>query len=706
MILHTVAASNFTKLLSYLMSLNPAQKSAVETLSGPMLVLAGAGTGKTRVITLRIANLIANGTKPQRILGVTFTNKAAKEMQQRVKAVLKQKSKSQPLLSTFHSLSLGILRRHIDKLGYPKRFSIADRSDQEALAREVLREVRMTEQMLKPSQLLFHVSNWKSQSVPPDRAVSVAANDEQHLAAVAFRRYQRRLKNSGCVDFDDLLLCTEQLFSKFKDVAEEESGQFDQILVDEYQDTNVTQYRIIKTLAAAHRNLCVVGDDDQSIYGWRGAQVENILRFKNDWPEAKVVYLENNYRSTEPILELSNRLISFNKVRHDKSLKASRTSSVRPEILQLPDEAKEAQDVVSRIRQRIEHASIQPQDIAILFRTNEQPRAFEQELRKQKLPYVLVGGTSFFDRKEVRDILAYLKVIDSDFEDTSILRIINTPQRGIGQTSIEKIQKFAAESNQSITAFVTSPEASARLTGEARKGVARLTQVIRECRELAKSNRLTNMIQQLIDSIGYTRELERIYSDPDDRAARLTMVEQMVSSMSAYCNETQSPSLIEFIDQLAIGDRQIDDEKEKQLSRNAIALMTLHSAKGLEFPEVFMIGLEEGILPHHRSLEDNESNVDEERRLCYVGITRAQERLTLSMSLTRMKWGKPRNTFPSRFLYEMTGQADHPKYLETVGKISRTAASKPDPQKRDSSHKGKKPHKSKRSTRSAPGRKR
>jgi len=591
-------------------------------------------------------------------------------------------------------------------LGYPKRFSIADRSDQEALAREVLREVRMTEQMLKPSQLLFHVSNWKSQSVPPDRAVSVATNDEQHLAAVAFRRYQRRLKNSGCVDFDDLLLCTEQLFSKFKDVAAEESGQFDQILVDEYQDTNVTQYRIIKTLAAAHRNLCVVGDDDQSIYGWRGAQVENILRFKNDWPEAKVVYLEHNYRSTEPILELSNRLISFNKIRHDKSLKASRTSNVRPEILQLPDEAKEAQDVVSRIRQRIENARIQPQDIAILSRTNEQPRAFEQELRKQKLPYVLVGGTSFFDRKEVRDILAYLKVIDSNFEDTSILRIINTPQRGIGQTSIEKIRKFAAETNQSITAFVTSPEAPSRLSGEASKGVVRLTQVINDCRELAKTNRLTNMIQQLIDSIGYTRELERIYSDPDDRAARLTMVEQMVSSMSAYCSETESPSLIEFIDQLAIGDRQIDDEKEKQLSRNAIALMTLHSAKGLEFPEVFMIGLEEGILPHHRSLEDNESNVDEERRLCYVGITRAQERLTLSMALTRMKWGKPRNTFPSRFLYEMTGQADHPKYLETTGKISRTANSSAGGQKKNSPPSGKKPHSQKRSTRSAPGRKR
>ena len=661
------------------MPLNPSQKKAVETLSGPLLVLAGAGTGKTRVITMRIANLIRHGTAPERILGVTFTNKAASEMQQRVLQVIgKPKSKrgqgrssgadNRPVLSTFHSLCLRVLRRHITKLGYPERFNIADRSEQESLARQVLREVRMSDKMLAPSQMLFHISNWKSRAISPDEAIGDADSDERHLAAVAFRRYQRRLKNSGCVDFDDLLLCTEQLFRQERDIAAQEADLFDHILIDEYQDTNLSQYRIVKTLASPHRNLCVVGDDDQSIYGWRGAQVENILRFKDDWPEAAVVYLQENYRSTAPILELANRLIEFNPVRHDKSLLASRGSPLKPEILQCQSETEEAQEIVSRIQQRVESRQAEPKDFAILFRTKEQPRVFEQELRKQKVPYVLVGGMSFFDRTEVRDLLSYLRLVESDEEDTSLLRVLNKPPRGIGQTTAEKLQQVSLEQGVPPTSLLLDPSAHETIAGagKARRGLAELASLVEDCRQLIKAGQLSRVLQTIVDRTGYLAELERQYENPEEREIRVVIVEQLVSALASYCSEEKSPHLQGFIDQLAVGDRTLDDEKEKQLSRNAVALMTLHSAKGLEFPEVFLVGLEEGILPHHRSLEDDEANVDEERRLCYVGITRAEERLTLSLCLSRMKWGKARQTYPSRFLYEMTGKADHPKYLQCI----------------------------------------
>ena len=663
------------------MPLNPAQQQAVDTLSGPLLVLAGAGTGKTRVITMRIARLIRSGIKPDRILGVTFTNKAATEMQQRVGKVLGGQKKSRgkqqppkPFLSTFHSLCLRVLRRHITRLGYPERFNIADRGDQESLARQVLREVRMSDKMLAPSTMLYHISTWKSRSIGPDEAIQDADTDEKHLAAMAFRRYQRRLKNSGCVDFDDLLLCTEQLFRESDEVATEEAARFDHILIDEYQDTNLSQYRIIKRLAVPHRNLCVVGDDDQSIYGWRGAQVENILKFRDDWPEAEVVYLQENYRSTKPILDLANRLIEFNAIRHDKTLQASRGSSHQPEILQCESETEEAKQIVSRIQQGIASGKAEPKDFAVLFRTKEQPRVFEQELRKQGVPYVLVGGMSFFDRTEVRDLLSYLRIVESDEEDTSLLRVLNKPPRGIGQGTAEKIQQLALDRGIPPTSLVLDPSIHSGLGGKAARGIAELSELISDCRRLIDAGQLAKVLQTVIDRVGYVQELERLYEQPEERELRLAVVEQLVSSLASYCQEEQSPNLRGFIDQLAVGDRTLDDEKEKQLSRNAVALMTLHSAKGLEFPEVFLVGLEEGILPHHRSLEDDDANVDEERRLCYVGITRAEERLTLSLSLARMKWGKPRQTFASRFLYEMTGKADHPKYLECITGQRRPAA--------------------------------
>ncbi|MEX2172880.1 MAG: UvrD-helicase domain-containing protein, partial [Pirellulaceae bacterium] len=422
--------------------LNPTQQEAVQTLAGPMLVLAGAGSGKTRVVTYRIANLIKHGTQAGRILAVTFTNKAAAEMHERLGKLL-GKQKEKPQISTFHSHCVRVMRRHARKLGYPDRFAIYDRGDQESLARAVLRDIKVPSEAMRPGDLLFQISQWKSQGVRPADAARVAKDDKQHLASMGYRRYQKSLQNAGAVDFDDLLLCTEDLLQNFPDARRQEAGLFDHLLVDEYQDTSGVQYRIIKALAAEHRNLCVVGDDDQSIYGWRGADVQHILRFAKDWPEAKVVRLEWNYRSTAAILDFANRLIGFNRHRHDKELKAARPGGERPRIEQYESETVEAQATVADIRRRIEIDRLEPRDLAILFRTNEQPRAFETELRKAKIPYVILGSQSFFDRKEVKDVLGYLKAIVNPRDEVSLLRVINNPPRGIGERSVELILKAA-----------------------------------------------------------------------------------------------------------------------------------------------------------------------------------------------------------------------------------------------------------------------
>ncbi len=670
--------------------LNPGQHEAVNTLSGPLLVLAGAGTGKTRVITFRVAKLIETGVPRERILGVTFTNKAANEMKERLGQLIGAKKKSpgpyakyapkhkknkrkadlegaQPFISTFHSLCVHILRRRIDALGYPLKFTIYSRGDQEALARTVLREINVADKLLAPNQLLYQIGNWKCQSMKPADAITHSDTDRQHLAAVAYQRYQRELKLRGAVDFDDLLLLTEELFKKHEDVRVEEANRFDHLLIDEYQDTNNSQYRIVKALASHHRNLCVVGDDDQSIYGWRGAEVEHILSFRRDWPDAKVVRLEDNYRSTGQIIHFANTLIKFNTTRHDKVLKAARGDGLPPVIQQFPNETVEAQEVVHSIKNRLNDHGREPRDFAILFRTNEQPRAFETELRKAKLPYILVGGMSFFDRKEVKDMLAYLRLIDDEPDEISILRVINTPARGIGKKSIETLLNHSIKNKVPLWDLVTGAAARPKLTSTTNAGLDELAYKIEDVRLQAQSMSLVDTARTLIESIGYRREIDRLYDKPEDREARWTTVEQLVNALAQYEQSRKKPRLSSFLDKLLLGEQDTGDEKEKQLQKNAIALMTMHSAKGLEFPEVYLVGLEEGILPHHRSLEDDEAGVPEERRLCYVGVTRAEERLTLSMSLTRMKWGKPRDTVPSRFLYELTGKADHPNYARKRG---------------------------------------
>ena len=666
--------------------LNPAQSEAVGTLGGPLLVLAGAGTGKTRVITFRVANLIKHGTAADRILAVTFTNKAAMEMQERISGQLKlpkrvrrgQPAPARPQIGTFHSHCVQILKRWTGELGYPDRFTIYDRSDAESVARTVLREIRVAESTLSPSDFLNIVSRWKNAGVRPENADSAATSDQEHIAASGFRRYQRALKLQAAFDFDDLLVFAEQLLVENPKVRLAEAGRYDHVLVDEYQDTNGCQYRIIKALAQGHRNLCVVGDDDQSIYGWRGAEVRHILNFRQDWPEAKVVRLEDNYRSTDAILTMSNRLIAFNRERHDKVLRPARPNGKPPRVLQFPDENEEAKGVVEEIAERLRvDKTVSPGDFAILFRTNEQPRPFEMELRKRKVPYMITGSQSFFDRKEVRDLLAYLRWIDSPDDELALLRVINVPPRGMGAGSVDKLLKQAVATSSSVWKVMHDEVFSATLPTAAQGGIASLKELqsrykaqfdgqLSAHQDPSQVPSMAEVLIKLIDDLKYREEIQRLYAEPEEAAMRIGSLESVLNSIAQYEESAAEPTLDDFLASIVLSGREYGSGKDKQQGLNAVSLMTYHSAKGLEFPIVYMIGMEEGVLPHRRSISGEIDSVDEERRLCYVGVTRAQDELALSLPQSRFKWGKPRPTYPSRFLYELTGQGDHPNRIKSI----------------------------------------
>jgi DNA helicase-2/ATP-dependent DNA helicase PcrA len=498
-------------------------------------------------------------------------------------------------------------------------------------------------------------------SLAPNEAAAAAANDKEHLAAMAYRRYQGLLRAAGAVDFDDLLMLTETLFDRFPDARRAEAARFTHLLIDEYQDTNASQYRIVKALAAGHRNLCVVGDDDQSIYGWRGAEVTHILGFTRDWPDARVVRLEENYRSTQAILALANTLIVCNRHRHAKVLRAARQGGEKPAIVQAQDELDEAVRVVADIQSRLARPGHQPRDFAILFRTNEQPRPFEMELRKARLPYVLIGGQSFYDRKEVRDITAYIKVLVNPRDEPALLRIINKPARGIGPSTIALLLPRAVQAGKPLWDLLDKSEERDRVSPVAADAIARFRALIETHRARLDDEPPLTVVADLIQAVGYRDEIARSSKDSDEEQSRWQAVEEVINSLAAYQRRTQRPSLREFLDEITLSDRDEDRDKDSQLARNAVALLTLHSAKGLEFPQVYLVGMEEGLLPHHKSMgADGESGpaIDEERRLCYVGVTRAQDRLTMTLALSRMKWGKPRPSSPSRFLYELTGQAN------------------------------------------------
>ncbi len=648
--------------------LNAAQQSAVRTLAGPVLVLAGAGTGKTRVITHRIAELIRTGVAPDRILSVTFTNKAAREMRERTTTILGRRLKSPPCVSTFHSLCARILREEITHLGYPQRYRIVDRSDQESLARGVLREIRVTEKSLRPGDLLSIISRWKSVGISPSQSADVADSDKEFLAAMAFRKYQEKLKSSGAVDFDDLLLLTEQLFQEFPEVLDRQRRKFAYVQIDEYQDTNGIQFRLIESLVQEHRNLCVVGDDDQAIYGWRGAEVQHILGFQSHYPDAQVYRLEDNYRCTDQILQAANRLVGHNRGRHPKTLRAHKFAQEAVRVLEYPDEQLEAEMVVREIRFLIQQKSVAPGDFAILFRTNEQPRLFESELRRTGIPYLLVGSHSFYDRKEIRDLLSYLKVISRPDDETSLLRIINTPARGIGPRTVEQLLERAVRDGMSFWKAVDTATQEGRLTGSVAPALQQFRRLLSGFRHRFEESprQMETLLRELIHAIGYESEIEKQYKEPEQRLARSASVDEFVNSLSEYIGRSGQPTIDDFLASLALEDRAEEPDKDDQARENAVKLMTLHSAKGLEFPRVYMVGMEEGLLPHKRSVDATDREIEEERRLCYVGITRAKDVLTLSRAATRKRRGKVRGSLPSRFLVEML-PAEHVALHADIG---------------------------------------
>ena len=641
-----------------LKDLNASQLDAAITLEGPLLVLAGAGTGKTRVITYRMAELIRNGVDPTRILSVTFTNKAAKEMAERMSHFLGRRPRSRPLISTFHSLCVRILRDEIEALGYPKKFVIYDRGDQESAARRALRDIKVAETALKPSDLLSQISRWKMVGVLPELASEYAEDDKGYLAASAYRRYQQSLRASGAVDFDDLLLLTAQLFDQFPEVLARQQQKFEQVQIDEYQDTNEMQFQIVAALVKPHHNICVVGDDDQSIYGWRGAEVKHILNFQQYFPGAKIVRLQDNYRCTTEIIRLANQLVKHNLGRHDKTLIAHKEGPT-PIVKPYSDEQTEAEGVVREINYLVKELKVAPQDIAILFRTNEQPRLFETELRRVRVPYQLIGGQSFFDRTEVRDIMAYLKVLSNPADEVSLLRIINTPVRGIGEASIEKLLSRAVKSGRKIWDVIPEALAEKAITPKTAKAIETFRTMMKEFQRQFETPgiSLAASLQKLIHDIDYEGEIQKQYKDAAQQLARSAVLDECIQSLKEYEQRADRPDLSDFLDQSSLNGNDRNFGEDDSFEQSAVKLMTLHSAKGLEFPRVYLVGLEEGLLPHKRSitdeLENNPSAIEEERRLAYVGITRAKDVLTISFAQTRMKWGKRYKTKPSRFLTEM-----------------------------------------------------
>ena len=676
--------------------LNAAQLQAVTAPVGPLLVLAGAGTGKTRVVIARIAHLTRQGSCPSRILAVTFTNKAAREMLGRANTLLKRKKEApRPEISTIHSLCVRILRRHAARLGYPERFSIIDRGDQEGTARKVLKELKVPEATLRPADLLDRVSRWKSVGIRPDDAFANLAGDADaswELAAAGYRRYQQALRATGAVDFDDLLLVVDELFTLHEDARRQEASRFDHLLVDEYQDTSGIQERILAALARDHRSLCVVGDDDQSIYAWRGAQIAHILDFANRWPGATVVRLEENYRSTPEIIKAANTLIAHNGRRHGKTLVSKAPSGVPPTIIQAQDEVDESQRVVGEVESLLREGATIPAETAILVRTGEQTRVFEQELRRRDIPYELIGSRSFFDRREVKDVMAFLRLLVEPDDDLALSRIANVPPRGLSAHTIEKCRTAAALAGHSLWQELQAARGAGRLTAAAGTGIGLLEGII-TLRHGAAHAGAAETLRTLLDRAGYRRHLEKEYEeDLAEAEMRWQCVEEVANALAHYekthggsRDDERFARLVRgFLDDLILEVTEAErHENDKDKGKgNKLRLMTLHAAKGLEFDCVWMVGLEEGLLPHIRSLNDGLQAIDEERRLCYVGVTRARKRLSLSLCLTRMKWGKTKPCRPSRFLYELTGQAEKfqeqpaepaPASPPTKGKGRRTA---------------------------------
>jgi superfamily I DNA/RNA helicase len=635
--------------------LNPQQLSAVKQTEGALLLLAGAGSGKTRVITCRIAYLIMNkGVAPENILAVTFTNKAANEMKERVHGLVGKERSEGLIVSTFHSLCVRILRREIEHLGYKRNFSIYSSSDQVGLIRQIVREMSSGGRKIDAEMILWKISAAKNRLVKPGDFSPRYGDEYELLAAEVYPKYQSALKAYNALDFDDIIMLAIELFQSRHDVLENWQERFRYIMVDEYQDTNAAQYLLIKLLAAKYRNLCVVGDDDQSIYGWRGADVGNILDFEKDYRGCKVTKLEQNYRSTGNILQAANTVIRNNVKRKEKTLWTDTGAGRLIDMILAQDDEEEAVTVVERIQLERFKNKLSYGDFAVLYRANAQSRAFEEQLRYEDIPYILIGGMEFYERKEVKDAISYLKAISNPRDEVALLRIVNFPRRGIGEGTVLKINQWSMEHGRPLFEAFGRVREIPEIPEATRDKVLDLHGLLTQTRQLfIKKGRLADKVAELFKTLGIEDEL---YRTIDDRAAarkRAENIEQIVNAAAGYEERTADPTLAGFLEKVSLaGDDDYQGKKKKEPGSDAVVLMSLHSSKGLEFPHVFLVGMEEGLLPHDKSITEQLS-IDEERRLCYVGITRARKHLTMTRCLHRKKYGKLQERQPSRFLEEL-----------------------------------------------------
>ena len=636
-------------------TLNNEQREAVFCTEGPLLMLAGAGSGKTRSLTHRIAYLIEEkGVAPWNILAITFTNKAAQEMRERVDALVGYGSED-IWISTFHATCSRILRRHIDLLGYDRNFTIYDASDQKSLMKEVLKEMKIDTKQFPERSVMSEISSAKNEYKSPlDYRNEYGSNFRNQRIADIYEHYQKRLKENNALDFDDLLVKMVDLFQTNPDVLEHYQDRFQYIMVDEYQDTNTVQFLLVSLLAKKYRNLCVVGDDDQSIYKFRGANIYNILNFEKVFPDAQVIRLEQNYRSTQNILNAANGVIANNKGRKEKKLWTENQKGELVHFKQYDTEYDEADGVVSRIN-FLAMRGVQYKDMAILYRTNAQSRIFEEKLKQKNIPYAIVRGISFYDRKEIKDLMSYLKVVDSGMDDLSVKRIINVPKRGIGQTTINRLQEFAILNQMSFLDAVFNADEIPEVARALAK-LHKFADMIEEFREYASEHEISELLEHILDVTQYRAELEA--EGTDESISRLEDIEELFNDIAYYEEEEENPNLRDFLAEKDM--YTLEDENNKVL------LMTLHNAKGLEFNNVFLGGMEEGVFPGFGAMmSGDESEIEEERRLCYVGITRAKERLFLSAAKRRMLRGQTQYNRRSRFIDEIPGQ-----YLDTEQRVS------------------------------------
>ncbi len=626
-------------------NLNPAQKEAVKTTEGPLLLLAGAGSGKTGVLTKRIAYLIENGVRPFNIMAITFTNKAAGEMKQRVAAATPYGN--DVWISTFHSSCVRILRREINILGYETHFSIYDADDSQRLIKDILKKLNINEKNFSPKSIANEISSLKNNLISAASYKKTVENDyRMKTISNVYTKYQSYLKQNNALDFDDLIFKTVQIFMQYPDILEKYQERFKYILIDEYQDTNACQYSLIRLLSAKYKNICVVGDDDQSIYGFRGADIRNILNFEKDFTGAAIIKLEQNYRSTETILKAANNVIKNNIGRKSKTLWTDKGKGEKIKFYRANNDLDETLFIADEIKKAVENGG-KYSDFAILYRNNSLSRTIEDRLVKNAIPYRLFGGVPFYSRKEIKDVLGYMKLLYNPYDNTNIQRIINVPKRGIGASTLDKLTAFADENNISLYESLFRIEEITELKTRTKK-INEFINIIEELKEFSKTSSIYDLINEILSKTGYINELQT--EGTEEANGRIENLNELLSKAIEFENISEEPSLSSFLEEVALV-ADIDNYSEDS---DTVVLMTIHSSKGLEFPTVFLIGFEEGIFPSYRStLDPSPSAVEEERRLCYVAITRAKEKLYITCAKSRLQNGQYNSNLPSRFFDEL-----------------------------------------------------